>query len=64
MFYWDTSDKKNWKLIFSFANESIKIINDHNCIPEAFILESRIRTFSLAEKEFALDFSNFDKSHI
>jgi hypothetical protein len=63
MFYWDTSDQKNWKKLFSFDNKSIKIINDHRCIPEAFILDGKVRLFSQAEKEFALDFSNFDLSH-
>ena len=39
IFYWDTSDKKNWKKLFSFDNKSIQIINDHRCMPEAFIFE-------------------------
>jgi hypothetical protein len=39
MFYWDTSDKKNLKKLFSFDNKLITIINDHRCVPEAFILD-------------------------
>ena len=63
MFYWDTSDKKYWKKLFSFYNHSIKIINDHRCLPEAFILDDKVRLFSQAEKELSIDFSKFDKNH-
>ena len=59
MFYWDTSDKKYWKKLFSFYNHSIKIINDHRCLPEAFILDDKVRLFSQAEKELSIDFSKF-----
>jgi len=46
LFYWDTSDQKNWKKLFSFDNKLIKIINDHRNIPEAFIMDGKVRLFS------------------
>jgi len=57
MFYWDTTDQENWKKLFSFEDKLIKIINDHRCIPEGFIMDGKVRLFSQAEVEFALDYT-------
>ena len=46
IFYWDTSDKKNWKKLFSFDNQYIKIIYDHRCVPEAFTFDGKVHLFS------------------